>query len=151
MKVDLTDRGEPGSNDSIGINLTNSDGILLYSSNWSGISTEEMLLSGGNLVVHSGFSLTSRLVLGDDIIDMNAIGLMIYPNPANNIMTLSNPQDVNLESLSIYDFRGRLMQVVDLTNMETKVNIDVSLLEASIYMVIIKNEQGQVSKQLIIE
>jgi hypothetical protein len=151
LKVDLTDKGEPGLNDSIGINLTDKDGILLYSSNWSGISTEEMLLSGGNLVVHSGFSLTSRLVLGDDIIDMNAIGLMIYPNPANNIMTLSNPQDVNLESLSIYDFRGRLMQVVDLTNMETKVNIDVSLLEASIYMVIIKNEQGQVSKQLIIE
>jgi hypothetical protein len=51
LQVTLTDNGEPGSNDSIGIMLTEPGGNLLFSSKWSGVNTVEQGLGGGNLQV----------------------------------------------------------------------------------------------------
>lgn len=51
LQVTMTDRGEPGSDDTIGITLW--DGSkLLFSSEWNGAKTVEQNLGGGNLVVH---------------------------------------------------------------------------------------------------
>jgi hypothetical protein len=53
LEMTITDRGEPGSADSIGIALWRRD-ELLFSSRWNGTRTTEQTLAGGNLVVHSG-------------------------------------------------------------------------------------------------
>jgi hypothetical protein len=51
LQVTMTDKGEPGSNDTIGITLW--DGSkLAFSSEWTGAKTLEKVLDGGNLVVH---------------------------------------------------------------------------------------------------
>ena len=47
----LTDKGEPGASDTIGITLWNGNNLLL-SSEWTGAQTVETLLGGGNLAVH---------------------------------------------------------------------------------------------------
>jgi hypothetical protein len=51
LQVTMTDKGEPGSNDTIGITLWNGN-TLLFSSEWTGAKTLEKPLTGGNLVVH---------------------------------------------------------------------------------------------------
>jgi hypothetical protein len=51
LQVTMTDKGEPGSNDSIGVTLWNGN-TLLFSSQWRGSQTQEQFLGGGNLVVH---------------------------------------------------------------------------------------------------
>jgi len=51
LRVTMTDKGEPGSADTLGVTLW--DGAtLLFSSEWTGAQTLERLLAGGNLVVH---------------------------------------------------------------------------------------------------
>jgi hypothetical protein len=52
LRVIMTDKGEPGAQDSIGITVFNKNGGLWFSSNWSGTTTTEKILAGGNLVVH---------------------------------------------------------------------------------------------------
>ncbi|MEO7673703.1 MAG: Ig-like domain-containing protein [Pyrinomonadaceae bacterium] len=52
FQMNLTDRGEPGSADAIGITLWNDAGGLLFTSRWDGTRTIEQILQGGNLVVH---------------------------------------------------------------------------------------------------
>jgi hypothetical protein len=47
----VTDRGEPGVNDSIAITLWDSSGGLWFASNWNGTRTVEQILSGGNIQV----------------------------------------------------------------------------------------------------
>jgi hypothetical protein len=47
----MTDRGEPGSSDTIGVTLWDG-GKLVFSSEWNGAKTLEKQLDGGNLVVH---------------------------------------------------------------------------------------------------
>jgi hypothetical protein len=61
LQVTMTDKGEPGTNDLIGITVYNNGGGILYSSNWTGIKTSEVALKGGNVVVNSGTLSTSTL------------------------------------------------------------------------------------------
>jgi hypothetical protein len=52
LQVTLTDKGEPGTGDSIGITVWNKAGGMWFSSRWSGTTTIEQLLGGGNLSAH---------------------------------------------------------------------------------------------------
>jgi hypothetical protein len=51
LRVTMTDKGEPGSSDTIGITVWNKSGGLWFSSNWDNTKTIEQLLKGGNLQV----------------------------------------------------------------------------------------------------
>jgi hypothetical protein len=53
LQVTLTDNGEPGVTDMIGVTVYDGS-ILIYSSNWPVSSTEELTLVGGNILVHDG-------------------------------------------------------------------------------------------------
>jgi hypothetical protein len=52
LQVTMTDNGEPGSADTIGVTVWNKSGGLWSSSRWNGTKTTEQGLGGGNLVVH---------------------------------------------------------------------------------------------------
>jgi hypothetical protein len=51
LQVTMTDKGEPGSSDSIGVSVWSKSGPLWFSSNWNGPKTLEQTLGGGNLAV----------------------------------------------------------------------------------------------------
>jgi hypothetical protein len=52
LQMAMTDKGEPGSADSIAVTLFAANSSLLFSSNWDGVQTQEQVLGGGNLAVH---------------------------------------------------------------------------------------------------
>lgn len=52
LQVTMTDRGEPGTADSIAITVWNKNGGLWFTSAWDGTQSVEQTLGGGNLVVH---------------------------------------------------------------------------------------------------
>ncbi|HAV61409.1 MAG TPA: hypothetical protein DCY13_03485, partial [Verrucomicrobiales bacterium] len=54
LQIKMTDFGEPGSSDSIGVTVWNAEGGLWFASHWDGIRTVEQTIAGGNLVVRSG-------------------------------------------------------------------------------------------------
>jgi hypothetical protein len=47
----MTDKGEPGTRDTIGITVWNKSGGLWFASAWNGTRTPEQTLAGRNLVV----------------------------------------------------------------------------------------------------
>ncbi len=51
LQVTMTDKGDPGSSDTIAVTAWNGN-TLVFSSEWNGAKTVEGLLDGGNLVVH---------------------------------------------------------------------------------------------------
>jgi hypothetical protein len=80
LQVNMTDNGEPGHNDKIAISLWEGS-VLLYSSNWTGTSTAEILLGGGNLVVHSSVNLGNTKSTDVVAIRQAEFGIKVYPNP----------------------------------------------------------------------
>jgi hypothetical protein len=51
LQLVMTDRGDPGSADSLGITIWNKAGGVWFASSWSGTKTVEQTLGGGNLRV----------------------------------------------------------------------------------------------------
>ncbi|MGB0788139.1 MAG: proprotein convertase P-domain-containing protein, partial [Marinirhabdus sp.] len=78
-----------------------------------------------------------------------AASIALYPNPASDRVVLSNPSNIELTSVSIYDMAGRLVQSVDLEGALSERSIDVSQLRAATYMFVINSEQGSVNKHII--
>ncbi|WP_198515592.1 HYR domain-containing protein [Ulvibacter sp. MAR_2010_11] len=97
------------------------------------------------------FELTVDTILGigDTTADISSI--VLYPNPATDYVMLSNPNNVELQSVAIYDLTGRLIKTIDLVNMDAEKTIDVSELASSTYMFVIKGTDSQMTKQLIKE
>ena len=77
----------------------------------------------------------------------NAIS--IYPNPANEQVTISNSSNIALETAMIYDLNGKLVSQINLQNMQSEKMIDVSAYATGVYMVYITGEQSSVVKRLI--
>jgi hypothetical protein len=51
LQMTMTDKGEPGKDDTIALTLWNGS-TLVFSSNWVSAKTLEQIVGGGNLVVH---------------------------------------------------------------------------------------------------
>ena len=97
------------------------------------------------------FELTVEIILeiGDDKPSLSS--LILNPNPANDVVILSNPQEMLLDKIDFYDLTGRLVQSVPLVGMGVERSIDVSDLASAPYLVIIQGENGSIYKQLIKE
>ena len=79
----------------------------------------------------------------------NAISL--YPNPANEQVTISNSSNIALETAMIYDLNGKLVSQINLQNMQSEKVINVATFATGVYMVYITGEQSSVVKRLIKE
>ncbi len=111
--------------------------------------TLSALLNDGT-VVSCTFTVKVEFILG---IGDNSIlsSLSMYPNPTVNTVHLNNPENLELESIAVYDMLGRFIKDLDLRDMGTVESIDVSDLSPSSYIVIIQGEQDKLVKQLIIK
>ncbi len=120
LQVNMTDKGEPGINsDMIAISLWNGS-TLLFSSNWNGTKTVEKTIDGGNLVVHSGFSLnasattaTKEATIGEPDAVVTQPGIKAYPNPFTDkvYFEFSSPDVVNAR-LELFDAAGAKLGVL---------------------------------------
>ncbi|MDN3724694.1 T9SS type A sorting domain-containing protein, partial [Aequorivita sp. SDUM287046] len=81
--------------------------------------------------------------------DLGSVSL--YPVPTKHLLNVGNPQNLELESLQIFDLRGRLVQRADLRGMGSKRTLDVSTLGAAVYMVRIQGQNGTTTKRLVKE
>ena len=113
------------------------------------VITVNALLNDGSIVSCS-FEITVEEVLG---LGDNSIlsSLTLYPNPAIETIFLSNTENLELESISIYDMTGRFIKFVDLSNIDVEQSIDISELSKSSYFVIVQGTQNKIVKQLIVK
>ena len=82
LKVDMTDRGEPGTSDDIAITVWDNTGGMWFSSNWSGTATTNQVLAAGNIQVRGGnISTTSASALAINNATNNPLQTA-YMNPS---------------------------------------------------------------------
>jgi hypothetical protein len=96
------------------------------------------------------FELTVESVLGANDNTLEA-GVVMFPNPAQGQVTISNTSNIVLERATIYDANGRLVNTTDLTGMQGQQTIDISKLASGVYMVQIQGQEASVVKRLIKE
>ncbi|MGB1211453.1 MAG: choice-of-anchor J domain-containing protein [Lacinutrix venerupis] len=90
--------------------------------------------------------------LSVDSFSINNITIGLFPNPASNMLTISNPNQEQLEQATITDITGRVVKTYNLNGtVENNTTIDVSSLSSASYFMTIKSNTGAVTKQLIID
>ena len=128
-------------------------------SDFSGIILCETLISmetgaafNGKALAKTAVTLDSNNItnptLGiDDIVLDN--GITMYPNPGQNNLTISNTTSMKLDQLAIYDLSGRLINTIDLSDMQQERTIDVSNLSSGVYLLQIQGEGAKTIKRWI--
>jgi|GEM_PF-1233235 surface protein len=78
-------------------------------------------------------------------------GISFYPNPMKDRLHVGNPENIQLDTASIYDITGRLIKSFDLNGATSTVDLDVSGLSRATYLVVLTGETGTISKLMVKE
>ncbi len=98
-------------------------------------------LDGNSISIIKSTSSLNDLGLGN--------GIVMYPNPAQNNMSITNSTNIKLTQLVIYDVSGKLINTIDLRGMQQERTIDVSNLSSGVYMIQIKGDGASTIKRWI--
>jgi Leucine-rich repeat (LRR) protein len=101
-----------------------------------------------NFPIITNTATTTIQTLGTPSFDFDA-NFALYPNPAKNQITLSAKNEIELNSVEIYNTLGQLILVV--ANAENTSTIDVSALLSGTYFVKINTDKGVSSSKFIKE
>jgi len=150
LQVKITDRGEPGVNDDIAITLWDGN-ILLYSSKWTSLNTSPLLLSGGNLVVQSGFALKAAEIATAVQQLPNNFDVEMYPNPSKGEVTLKiNGSEVMDSKVVVRTITGSEVFRKEYKATE-QIRLDLSKQVSGTYLVTLEIDGKFIVKKLILD
>ena len=114
--------------------------------NASGLSVAKVVAIYENTMTSVSAVNTIVIEANTESINENTISLNLYPNPANDVLSLAT--EMNVKEVSIYDIYGRTVrqQVNKTTGQQV---IDVADLENGIYFINIKTDKGNVVRRFI--
>ncbi len=87
-------------------------------------------------------------VSGISASNLNASTVKIYPNPANEFITIDGTFTGN-EAIQIHSLQGRMLLQTKLSGVQTSIQFDVSALPAGMYMLHIIGNEGAISKKWV--
>jgi|GEM_PF-2251314 len=118
LRVSMRDRGEPGSTDEIAVTLFSGTGSLLFSSKWTGSSTQRMVLTGGNIVVRGenygaapAVKLAGPSPTTNSITDNFNVKVLGNPSLATFRLQLQSSDKQQKITVKIVDVNGRIVEV----------------------------------------
>ncbi|WP_461305342.1 HYR domain-containing protein, partial [Aureisphaera sp.] len=97
------------------------------------------------------FELTVESTLGLEDLQADLSTIVVYPNPATNVVFISNPQHIPLDEVTLFDLTGRKVATYDLRNGGQESAIDISNLASASYTMVIQGNGKQLNKRLIKE
>lgn len=94
------------------------------------------------------FSGIEVLSITDSVL---ADAISLYPNPANDLVTINNGSNSILDAIRVYDMNGRMVKQIQIREAGSDQTINVSDLSTGIYMIHIFSNEANVVKRLIKE
>ena len=91
--------------------------------------------------------VAKKYAYGDNIIEDKEVRCNIYPNPANDRLFIEAESEIN--EVAIYTITGVIVGQQTTDNGQQSLSIDLSKLNAGIYIVKINTEKGNIVKQII--
>src|SRR5690606_39429125 len=65
----------------------------------------------------------------------------IYPNPASNLVNITNNENMYVKEVAVYDTTGKLISTQNF-NEQTEIQLNVENLASGTYMLHLKTEEG---------
>ena len=116
--------------------------LLLSGSNWIGSQATTPTYKYDNIVI----SAVNMVPLSTQ--DFLSEKFSVFPNPATDIVNVSNNDNIDIKGVNIYDVSGKLVKSNFYTN-ETNVQMNISTFASGLYVFSIKTENGTIIKNVI--
>lgn len=87
-------------------------------------------------------------LLQNDTFDIATTYFSVSPNPANDIVNITNSDNVFVNAISITDLNGRVVKQNSFSN-TSNVQVNISDLSSGVYMMNITSDKGSVTKKII--
>jgi len=91
------------------------------------------------------FKVTATTLSTDDFVSSK---FSVYPNPANNLVTVSNNGNIQINKVSITDINGRTVKSTNYNGV-TETQVNISELNAGIYFMNIDTNEGTATKKIV--
>lgn len=72
----------------------------------------------------------------------------VYPNPATNVVNITNSENMQVQQITIYDINGKQLST-QVFNNETEIQLNVENLPSGTYILHLETNQGMAVKKLI--
>lgn len=72
----------------------------------------------------------------------------LYPNPANNVVNITNNENMFVKEVTVYDTTGKLINTQSFNN-ETEIQLNVENLASGTYMLHLQTNEGTAVKKLV--
>ena len=121
-----------------------SSSIVLYSS---------ASIANASQMVHKfdNIKVTALKVVPANILSINeqlATKFNMFPNPAHNVVTITNSENISVEQIQVFDVSGKAVQS-HIFNNENQVQLNIEDLASGTYLLHIKTNEGTVIKKLV--
>jgi hypothetical protein len=83
---------------------------------------------------------------------ISASDISVYPNPADDIVTVDILKQNNTESviISLFDAIGKVIYTKEVSSLNNKITFDVSTLESGVYTVSVSNDYFNTTKKVTV-
>jgi hypothetical protein len=99
-------------------------------------------------IVYAAFAAETQAIPANEIIsEINPLELMAYPNPVQDVLTITNIDLAQATTNIIYDITGSTVKKFMVT--EATARIDLSDLPAGVYFLSIKSERENIVKRIV--
>ena len=90
----------------------------------------------------------------ESVLDINKINnvnnVKVYPNPTNGNITISNFQNIESNTITIYNVLGKLVKQISVRQNPSKLNLDLSALDDGVYLIKVLDKNGASKTQKLI-
>ena len=154
LRVDMTDRGETGNTDSIGVALFDG-GTLLYSSNWVISKTVQRVLVGGNIKINGAnfgavridpyqpITSTIKPIISDARFDVK---VMNNPTLTTFKLKLESSNISTMIAVKVIDMNGRIVEVKQNLTAGQIVELGVKYVQGSYFVEVTQGVERKVLK-----
>ena len=109
-------------------------------------------IANASQMVHrfDNIKITALKVIPPNILSINeqlATKFSVFPNPANDIVTITNSENIGIEQIEVFDMSGKTIKS-QLFDNENEVQLTIENLAAGIYMLHIKSKEGMAVKKI---
>lgn len=100
--------------------------------------------------VDKAFNYSEELVISDSVLSVDEVfasNFRIYPNPAKDFLNISTLNNVNIESVKLFNLIGKEVYSGDSSTQQ----INISNLNKGLYLLKIEADSGSLNKKVIVE
>ena len=98
-----------------------------------------------NLIVRASLTDTLLGTISNEIVSNS---FSISPNPANDLVKISNTDNINVNEITITDLNGRIVKTTNFKNV-SNIEVNVADLTSGVYFMNINSDKGIITKKIM--